>query len=85
MSIARVKKVTVCGLLTEKKDLLEGLQELGCMHLLPLRPAPAEAEKVASPRAEGAYKALRFLTDMPERRKQVTHFLHRNIPLRACG
>ncbi len=72
MSIARVKRVTVCGLLTEKDQLLEGLQRLGCMHLLPLRPAPAEAENVASPRAEDAYKALRFLTDMPERRKQVT-------------
>ncbi len=72
MSIARLKMVTVCGLLTEKKDLLEGLQRLGCMHLSSLRPAPAEVEKVATPRAEAAYKALRFLTDMPERRKQVT-------------
>lgn len=72
MSIARLKKVTVCGLLTEKKSLLEGLQRLGCMHLTPLRPAPAEAEKVATPRAEAAYKALRFLTDMPKNRKQVT-------------
>ncbi|MDJ0949603.1 MAG: V-type ATP synthase subunit I [Alphaproteobacteria bacterium] len=72
MSIARLKKVTICGLLTEKADLLKGLQALGCMHLLPLRPAPAEAENVASPRADAAYKALRFLSDMPERRKQVT-------------
>jgi V/A-type H+-transporting ATPase subunit I len=71
VSIARLKKVTICGLLTEKRELLEGLQELGCMHLLPLRPAPAEVEKVASPRAEAAYKALRFLTDMSEKRKQV--------------
>ena len=71
MSIARLKKVTVCGLLKEKQALLEGLQELGCMHLLPLRPAPSEIEKVATPRAEGAHKALRFLTDLPEKRKQV--------------
>ena len=41
------------------------------MHLLPLRPPPAEAENVASPRAEAAYKALRFLTDMPQKRRQV--------------
>jgi V/A-type H+-transporting ATPase subunit I len=72
MSIARLKKVTICGLLSEKSGLLEGLQALGCMHLLPLRPAPAEREKVASPRAQAAYKALRFLTDMPNKRKQVT-------------
>ncbi len=71
MSIVRLKKVTVCGLLTEKQSLLEGLQRLGCMHLLPLRPAPAEVEKLATPRAEAAYKALRFLSDMPAKRKQV--------------
>ena len=71
MSIARLKKVTLCGLLKEKKQVLEGLQALGCMHLLPLRPPPAEAENVASPRAEAAYKALRFLTDMPQKRRQV--------------
>ncbi|MGB5583642.1 MAG: V-type ATP synthase subunit I [Gammaproteobacteria bacterium] len=72
MSIARLRKVTVCGLLTEKQSLLQGLQALGCMHLLALRPAPAEEEKVASPRAEAAYRALRFLSDMPDKRKQVT-------------
>ncbi len=71
MSIARLKKVTLCGLLTEKRQVLEGLQELGCMHLLPLRPPPAEVERAASPRAEAAYKALRFLTDMPQKRRQV--------------
>ena len=72
MTIARLKRVTLCGLVTEKEGLLKGLQAFGCLHLLPLRPAPAEPEKVASPRAEAAYKALRFLTDMREKRRQVT-------------
>lgn len=71
MSIARLKKITLCGLLKEKHAVLDGLQDLGCMHLLPLRPPPAEVEKVASPRAEAAYKALRFLTDAPRKRRQV--------------
>ncbi len=71
MSIARLKKVTLAGLLKEKDDVLGGLQDLGCMHLLPLRPAPAEIENVASPRAESAYKALHFLTETPQRRRQV--------------
>ena len=71
MSIASLKKVTICGLLKEKDSVLEGLQDLGCMHLLPLRPAPKEVEKVATPRAESAYKALRFLTEMPQKRRQV--------------
>ncbi len=71
MSIARLKKITLCGLLKEKDRVLNGLQDLGCMHLLPLRPAPAEVENVASPRAEAAHKALRFLTELPEKRRQV--------------
>lgn len=72
MSIAPLKKVTICGLATEKGQLLAELQTLGCMHLLPLRPAPKEVENVASPRAEAAYNALRFLSDMPQKRRQVT-------------
>lgn len=71
MSIARLKKVSICGLTQDKQHLLEGLQKLGCMHLVPLRPAPAEIEKAASPNAEAAYKALRFLSDLPKRRRQV--------------
>ena len=72
MSIVPLKKVALCGLLKEKADLLQGLQDLGCLHLVPLRPAPAEPETAASPHAEDATKALRFLTDMKDKRKQVT-------------
>ena len=72
MSIARLKKVTLCGLLDEKHDILEGLQRLGCMHLVPLRPPPAEIEKVAPGTAASAYKALRFLTDVADKRRQIT-------------
>ena len=71
MSIASLKKVTLCGLLKEKRAVLESLQDLGCMHLLPLRPPPTEIEKIASPRADDAYKVLRFLNDMPWKRHQV--------------
>ncbi|GAB4395037.1 MAG: hypothetical protein Tsb0032_25720 [Kiloniellaceae bacterium] len=71
MTIARLKKVTICGLATEKGELLAELQTLGCLHLLPLRPAPKEVEKVATPRAEAAYNALRFLTSMPQKRRQI--------------
>lgn len=71
MSIARLKKVSLCGLSKEKDQLLEELQALGCMHLVPLTPAPAEVEKQLSPRADAAYKALRFLTDAPRKRRQV--------------
>jgi len=79
MSIARLKKLTLCGLLKEKQDVLEGLQDLGCLHLLPLRPPPAEVENAAPPRAEAAYKALRFLTDMPQKRRQVVRDPNFNV------
>ena len=71
MSIARLKKVSLCGLSKEKEQLLGELQALGCMHLVPLTPAPAEVEKQLSPRADAAYKALRFLTDALRKRRQV--------------
>ena len=71
MTIAKLKKVSICGLLAEKRQLLEQLQALGCMHILPLSPPPAEVEAVASGRAEGARKALRFLNDAPRKRRQV--------------
>lgn len=71
MTIVAMKKVTLCGLLREKRALLSGLQRLGCLHLEPLRPAPSEPEKASPARAEQAYKALKFLADMPSRRKQV--------------
>jgi len=71
MTIAPLKKVTICGLATEKAELLQELQTLGCLHLLPLRPAPKEAENVATPRAEAAHAALKFLTSLPQRRRQV--------------
>jgi len=72
MSIVRVKKISLFGLLTQKQEILAGLQDLGCLHLLPLRPPPAKVEKTASARAEAAYKALRFLKDVRNKRRQVT-------------
>lgn len=71
MSIERLKKVTLIGLQKEKHTLLEGLQNLGCMHLLSLRASANTAKKMTLPRAESAYKALRFLKDVSVRRKQV--------------
>ena len=39
MTLIALKRVTICGLETEKKEILTGLQDLGCLHLVPLRPA----------------------------------------------
>jgi vacuolar-type H+-ATPase subunit I/STV1 len=71
MSIVRLKKMTICGLIGEKNLLLEDLQKLGCMHLMPLAPPQKEVEKTASSNADTAYKALKFLKDEKYKRRQV--------------
>ncbi len=71
MSLARLKRVSICGRLDDKQEILEGLQELGCLHLIPLTPIPAEIEKAASPRADDTMKALKFLSEFSPRRRQI--------------
>ena len=70
MSIVRLHKVTLAGHLDDKDDVLAGLQELGCLHLIPLTPE-GEAAADTGPSKE-AREALRFLASMPQRRRQVT-------------
>ena len=72
MSIVALDRVSVCGLLKEKRSVLADLQALGCIHLESLREAPAEPEKVAPEHAEGARRALRYLHAAPRKRRQVS-------------
>lgn len=65
-------KVTLCGAAGDKDLLLRKLQDLGSMHLVSLRPVAAAPEHAVSPRAEDAYKALRYLRDVKASRRQVT-------------
>lgn len=71
MSIARLKKLSLVGRAAQKTETLEALQELGCMHVLALAPPPSEPEKINARGARDAYKALRFLTDVTEPRRQI--------------
>ncbi|WP_210407592.1 V-type ATP synthase subunit I, partial [Hydrocoleum sp. CS-953] len=71
MSIITLNKVTVFGLGIDKPKVLEGLQTLGCMHLIPLQPPPKETEFGSSDRYEDAQKALQYIMDVPRRRHQV--------------
>lgn len=71
MSITILKKVTVCGMLRDKDALLEGLQQLGCLHLESLRGRPARSEEVVPERAEDVQAALRYLHDTPRKRLQI--------------
>ncbi|MEL6205703.1 MAG: V-type ATP synthase subunit I, partial [Pseudomonadota bacterium] len=71
MTIAALKKISVLGPASEEAMALEGLQALGCMHLLPLAPEPERPEDASTRTAKDAYKALKFLTEVPDPRRQV--------------
>ncbi len=60
MSIAPLKRVSICGLAREKEDVLAELQALGCLHLVALRePGPLQAPDAAvRRRGYAAYKHL---------------------------
>lgn len=72
MTIVPLTKVTVIGLTADKEDLLDGLQQLGCLHLIPLQESGEGAEPFVSSRPiEDARKALRYLGDVRRRRHQT--------------
>ncbi len=70
MSIVALDKVTLVGHLRDKEAVLAGLQDLGCLHLIPLT-AEGEAAEETGP-SKDAREALRFLASAPQRRRQVT-------------
>ena len=76
MSIVPLKRVSVVGLADEKSTVLKNLQRLGCLHLVPLGPAPEAPEKAASERPEEALQALKYLRASGRRRHQVMHDDH---------
>ena len=69
MSIVSLVKVTAYGHLDDKPRVLADLQDLGCLHLISLKPS-GEALKRGGPSSE-AREALQFLWSCPQRRKQV--------------
>jgi len=71
MSITRLRKLTLAGLLKERIPILEQLQTLGCLHLISLAEAAREPETVPPAHAVDARKALRYLGDVPDKRHQV--------------
>lgn len=69
MSIVPLEKITVVGLIEDKQKILADLQELGCLHLIPLSTREAPDPVGATSHAR---EALRFLLECPERRRQAT-------------
>jgi V/A-type H+-transporting ATPase subunit I len=69
MSIVPLVKVTVCGRLADKASILLDLQEIGCLHLIPLNPEHAAlGEGGPSPESR---EALKFLLSCPQQRRQM--------------
>jgi V/A-type H+-transporting ATPase subunit I len=73
VSIVPLHKVTLFGMAHEKEAVLKRLQALGCLHLNSLAPAPKEPEKLPPALPVDAYKALRYLTGVKEKRRVVRH------------
>jgi V/A-type H+-transporting ATPase subunit I len=73
MSIVPLHKVTLFGMAQEKEAVLKRVQALGCLHLRSLAPAPKEPEKLPPAQPVDAYKALRYLSGVKERRRVVRH------------
>jgi V/A-type H+-transporting ATPase subunit I len=73
MSIVPLHKVTLFGMAQEKDAVLKRVQALGCLHLNSLAPTPKEPEKLPPALPVDAYKALRYLSGVRERRRVVRH------------
>jgi V/A-type H+-transporting ATPase subunit I len=69
MSIIPLKKVTFLGLVADKEKLVDHLQEMGCLELIPLT---QEGEGVIQEGpSQKAREALKFLLGSSQRRRQV--------------
>ena len=71
MSIQALKRLSLIGTVDQKAEVLERLQELGCMHLTPLRQVEAPAELMSPEYVEEARRAIRYLEAVPRKRRQV--------------
>jgi len=67
MSVVSMLKVTLYGLTREKLAVLDSLQSLGCLHILPAGATKASGELAPAPEAR---RALKFLLESPVRRDQ---------------
>jgi V/A-type H+-transporting ATPase subunit I len=68
MSIARLYKLRMVGLATEKEATLNSLQELGCLMLVPTR---VGVDTPVSGALRHVHEAVAFLLSCPRRRNQV--------------
>ena len=75
MSIVALDKLTVFGTSDQKSDVLDGLQRLGCLHLINLQSKETQQPELVSKEAR---EALRYLLACPVRRRQTMARTHYN-------
>lgn len=71
MAIVKLKKLTFCGLLQDKSRVLQQLQELGGLHLIPLVKVEHQEQGDHAHQAEQVIQALKYLNACPHKRHQI--------------
>ena len=79
MAIVKLKKLTFCGLLHDKARVLEQLQIMGGLHLIPLVPVIQSDEGGTLQQAEQVIQALKYLNSCPNKRHQLRHDKNFNL------
>ena len=66
MAIVKLDKITIYGIASQREDVLDGLQQLGCLHLVNLQETePTTAEH---PIRSEVHAALKYLETCPVKR-----------------
>lgn len=71
MAIVKLKKLTFCGLTREKKVILEQLQILGGVHLIPVDGRKQKNSALTAQQPANVLKALEYLQSCPRKRHQI--------------
>ncbi|MGR9117654.1 MAG: V-type ATP synthase subunit I [Gammaproteobacteria bacterium] len=71
MAIVRLKKLTFCGLINDKAHILEQLQRLGGLHLIPLKEVSELQEASDYENAKHVIEALKYLNRCANKRHQI--------------
>ncbi len=70
MAIVPINNITLYGSIDQKQAVLEGLQRLGCAHLINLTPATGDGKPGRGYSTE-AQEALQYLSTCPDRHQQA--------------
>ena len=79
MSILQLNKVSLVGLTEQKPRLLDALQQLGLMHVIPLQEVEQRQDSDESVNPERLKRALQYLLSSREKRRQVVRLRQFNL------